>query len=434
MNKGISLKIFHILLIISISILFGYYFGINSVRLEWKIFSPILSVKSKSPPSGSSLDMKLFYDVLSRVGQDYYDKSKFDSKKILYGAISGMLQSLDDPYTSFFPPKENSSFKTQLSGAFEGIGAELGVSANNRIIVISPLDNSPAEKAGIRSGDSILKVDGKDTTGWNLPQAVEKIRGPKGSSVLLTIFHEGAKTAKEYSIVRDTIIVKSVTGWVKDVVCSNGKCGAKEQDECKSGNSGCQKIAYIRLSQFGDRTNEEWAQVVNTISSQVLNKNLKGIILDIRNNPGGYLTDAVFIASEFLKDGVIVKQEDNEGVQKSLSVTRVGVLTEYPLIVLINKGSASASEIVAGALSDHKRALLLGDKSFGKGTIQEAVDVDSGASVHITVAKWLTPNGAWVNQKGLTPNIEVKLDSKDSSRSGEFDNQLDRAINELVSK
>lgn len=427
MNKNFQLKLFHLVLIIGISLLFGYYVGIINVRLEWKNYTPVLSVTSKDPPVGSVLDMKLFYDILDRVNERYYDKGKIDSKKILHGAISGMLNSLEDPYTSFFPPKENKEFKSVLAGEFQGIGAELGVSEENIIMVISPLDNSPAEKSGIKSGDLILKVDESDTRGWTLAQAVEKIRGPKGTKVKLSILREGDSKPKNMEIVRDVIQISSVRGWVKSIECTSSTC--KEIDPCKA----CSTIAYIRLAQFGDKTNEEWVKMVNSLSTEILqNENIKGVILDLRNNPGGYLNDAVFIASEFLKNGAVVIQEDNKGERKTLSVSRSGLLTDYPLLVLINKGSASASEIVAGALLDHKRARLVGEKSFGKGTIQEAVDIDGDASIHISIAKWLTPTGRWVDKQGLTPDIEIKFDERQSTGEAKFDNQLGRAIQELV--
>lgn len=425
-NK-IHLNIFHLILIILISSFAGYYLGVNKIKLDWKGYSPILEIKAKNPPVGQNLDMSLFYQVLDRINKDYYDKSKINSRDVLYGAITGMLQSLGDPYTTFFPPKENNSFKSQLSGKFEGIGAELGVSDQNRIIVISPLDSSPAQKSGIRSGDTILKIDDKDTFGMNLPQAVEKIRGPKGTTVKLNILHENSRNPVDIPIVRDVILVKSVTSWVKPVSCDNSYCF--EDVNCPS----CDSVAYIRLSQFGDRTNDEWTTAVNFLTTQnIQSPSVKGIILDVRNNPGGYLNDAVFIASEFLRDGVVAKQSDNAGSEKQLRVSRKGIFLDKPLIVLINKGSASASEIVAGALSDNNRATLMGEKSFGKGTIQEAVEVGNGASVHISVAKWLTPNGTWVDKKGLSPDIEVKFDEKIGTQAGQLDNQIQSAIRELT--
>lgn len=425
MKKFVTLRVFQIAIIIFISGFAGYFLGTNKVSLAWENYTPIVSIVNKNPPAGQALDMKLFYDVLDRVNQGYYDKSKIDAGKLLQGAINGMLLSLGDPYTSFFPPKQNSEFKTQLAGEFSGIGAELSLTSENKIMVVAPLDDSPAQKAGVRAGDLVLKVDGEDTSGWAVAQAVEKIRGPKGTTVDLSILHEKEKNPTNIKIVRDTIVIKSVTGWVKNYLCS--------RDEC-SENSNGKQIAYIRLSQFGDKTNDEWTTTVNSINGKLANKKAAGIILDLRNNPGGYLNDAVFIASEFLNSGVVVLQEDASKQQEALSVSRRGILLTEPLIVLINKGSASASEIVSGALRDQTRAKLLGETSFGKGTVQQAVDLDGGASVHVSVAKWLTPNGVWVNKKGLEPDIKVAYDASKSANlvSKKLDNQIQAAIKELL--
>lgn len=427
MRKRFQLSLFHILLLFLIAGGLGYFIGINKIAASWKGFTPIVSIQHKDPPANQNLNMGLFYQILDKVNHDYYDKSKIDTKKILYGAITGMLQSLDDPYTSFFPPQQNSDFKTQMAGEFSGIGAELGMNNDNKIMVMSPLDDSPAQKAGIKSGDLILAVDGKDTSGWTLPQAVEHIRGLKGTDVKLVILPNNSKTPKTITLTRDTIVVKSVKSWVKEFSCNASSC--KEETNCPT----CISVAYIRLSQFGDKTNDEWTKAVNEMHPKIIGeKNFKGIILDLRNNPGGYLQDAVFIASEFLKSGVVVSEVDGAGQKTDLSVSRTGTLLEEPLLVLINGGSASASEIVSGALRDHNRAKLIGEKSFGKGTIQEPVDVEDGASVHISVGKWITPNGTWVHKVGLTPDIVIKFDAKKSKVTPGFDNQLISAIQNLV--
>ncbi len=401
--------------------------GNYKVAAQWKNYRPIVAIKNQSPPATTTLDMRLFYDVVERINSDYYDKSKIDGNKMVYGAISGMLQSLSDPYTSFFPPKENESFKTQLAGEFSGIGAELTINDQNQVEVISPLDGSPAIKAGIKSGDVITKVDGKTTYGWTVAQAVEKIRGPKGTKVSLTIIHENEKNARDISITRDVIQIKSVTTWIKYFNCSGSSC------QVASSCQNCASIAYIRVSQFGDKTNDEWMSAINSLVPQIQKApNFKGIILDVRNNPGGYLNDAVYIASEFIKDGPIVIQEDGSGRQEPLRVNRRGVLLDIPLVVLVNKGSASASEILSGALRDYSRAKLIGENTFGKGTIQQAADIDGGGSVHVSIAKWLTPKGTWVHEKGLKPDIEIKFDATQSSKlKDNLDNQILEAVKSL---
>jgi carboxyl-terminal processing protease len=209
---------------------------------------------------------------------------------------------------------------------------------------------------------------------------------------------------------------------VKDISGINKKADGLQ-------NAGQDKIVYIRLSQFGDSTHTEWQSVAATVDRQLkANKDIRGVILDLRNNPGGYLNDAVSVVSEFIPDGIAVLQENREGERAGYEVTGKGLLYDVPLVVLINKGSASASEIVAGALQDHKRAILVGETSFGKGTIQEPEDLGGGAGLHITIAKWLTPNGTWVHQKGLTPDVKVDVDTKDQNR----DAQLERAVEELI--
>lgn len=416
--KPMRTNILQLFAVTLIAGLIGYQIGVSKISYEWKQYKPKVTIESRNPPTSlQTLDFSLFWNVWEKLEVSYYDKSVIDPQKLLNGAISGMVQSLGDPYTVFLPPTQNNDFKEGLSGQFQGIGAELGI-REKQIIVIAPLDGTPAQKAGIKAGDAILKVDGKDTGGWTLSQAVEKIRGPKGSDVVLSILRKGEEKPKDIKITRDTITVKSVTGWVKPIKSIAGIKG-----------KGDTEVAYIRLSQFGDKTNQEWLTLVNDLELKIKdNPRFKGIVLDLRNNPGGYLTDANFIASEFIKDGTVVIQDKGNGDTSTLSVSRKGLFTEIPLVVLINKGSASASEIVAGALWDHKRAKLVGETSFGKGTIQQAEDLGNGAGLHVTIAKWLTPNGTWVHEKGLEPDIKISPDEKDSSR----DLVLEKAVEELV--
>jgi len=420
-----SVRYFQILLLIVITFLVGYYAGVNKISISWKNYKPAVVISSKEPPQTvTNLNFSAFWTVWQSLENKYYDKTKLDPQKLLDGAISGMVQSVGDPYTVYLPPATNANFKEGMAGQFQGIGAELGLQ-NKQIIVVAPLDNSPAQKAGIKAGDAILKVDNKSTEGWTLSQAVEKIRGPKETYVVLNILHKDAKTPTDIKIKRDVITVKSVSGWIKKIKEIER---IKLTDELKEKQE--KKIIYIRLSQFGDNTNKDWLSQINDLSLKSQNdKSILGLILDLRNNPGGYLTDAAFIAGEFLPEGkTVVIQEDGSGQKTSLAVNRRGIFLDTPLIVLINKGSASASEIVSGALRDYKRAKLVGETSFGKGTIQEAQEIGDGAGLHVTIAKWLTPNGIWVHEKGLKPDVEVSLDQKDQSH----DTQLEKAIEQLV--
>lgn len=438
--------ILQLIVVSFIAALLGYYVGVNKVTVDWKNYKPQVSVINKEPPSrvSSNLDLFLFWSVFDRIQSDYYDKTIIDPQKMLTGAIMGMVSSLEDPYTVYLPPLQNNNFKQGMAGQFEGIGAELGIK-ENRVIVISPLDGMPAEKAGIRAGDFILSVDEKPTDGWTLAQTVDKIRGSKGTSVKLSILHKDETKPMDISITRGTITVKSVVGSVKNVsdienisVASTSAQSTKDSVQSNKKDKSAipllgekNKVAYIRLSQFGDNTNTEWINMVNDVVLQIKASNgtVKGVVLDVRNNPGGYLTDATFIASEFLKEGkLVVVQEKSPTERLEFKVTRKGLLLDIPVIVLINKGSASASEILSGALRDHKRAKLVGEVSFGKGTIQEAEDLGNGAGIHITIAKWLTPNETWVHEIGLTPDIEVKADPKDPNH----DTTLERAVEELT--
>ena len=412
MNK---VKVLQVLLGLFIVFVFGYYFGVNKVTVDWKAYKPNVSVISKEPPSGiSSVNFTPFWTVWEKLLAGYYDKSKLDQQKMLNGAISGMVSSLGDPFTLYLPPVQNNDFKEGLAGQFSGIGAELGTK-DKAIIVISPLDGSPAQKSGIKAGDAIVTVDGQSTVGWNISQAVEKIRGPKGTQVALGIIRKDNSKKIDIKITRDVINVKSVAMETRSANCTKDGCKiVSKTDTCKGS---CTGFLYIRLSQFGDNTNQEWLNLVGNMSQRVKNdKNIKGIVFDLRNNPGGYLTDATFIASEFLDKGKAVVSQDNGVTDKStMYVTRDGLFTKEKVIVLINKGSASAAEIVSGALRDNNRAKLVGETSFGKGTIQTAEDLGDGAGLHVTIAKWLTPNGTWVNEKGLTPDVAVNLDANNPS-------------------
>lgn len=425
-------RILRFFLVVILSGLIGYTIGVSKIHLDWKNYQPQIQITSKAPPpSISNVDFTPLWNVIKKLEGSYYRKTDLDAQKMLNGAISGLVESLDDPYTVYLPPAQNDDFKEVMAGKFEGIGAELGMK-DKQIIIQAPIDNSPAAKAGLKPQDAILEVDGSATIGWTLSQAVNKIRGPKGSKVTLLIFRTNDKEPKNIDIIRDTITVESVTSWVKPLseikkITLSGQLKSNKEE----------KIAYIRLSQFGDSANQEWVKSINDISLKVQqDKSVKGIIVDLRNNPGGYLTQAVFIASEFVKSGTIVQEEDRTGEKKRLDVSRQGLLLEIPVVVLINKGSASASEIVAAALRDHNRAKLVGETSFGKGTIQQAEDLGSGAGIHITIAKWLTPSGTWIHGEGLKPDTEIKLKETDdiNPTSEKHDSQLEAAVVELINK
>ncbi|MEK7166554.1 MAG: S41 family peptidase [Patescibacteria group bacterium] len=389
----------------------GYRLGARAISQGTSKLPQV--IVNQQTPATREVDFAPFWDIWSRLESRYIDKSKIDPQKMVYGAISGMVASLEDPYTVFLPPQQNQEYKQDLNGTFEGIGAQLGAK-DDKIVIVSPLKDHPAEKAGLKPGDWIVKVDGAETHTWTVPQAVAKIRGKRGSEVILTIAREGNEKTFDVSIKRDKITVKSVEVEVKS---AEGECAL----------TSC-KVGYLKLSRFGDQTNDEWNSSIKELRSLWQKENLRGLILDLRNNPGGYLQSAIYVASEFLQNGVVVVQENSDGTKETYSVTRVGSMIGEPVMVLINKGSASAAEIVAGALRDHGRAKMIGETTFGKGSIQQPEDLPDGSGIHITTARWILPNGEWIDKIGIKPDIEVKNPEGTDSA----DLQLNRAIEELI--
>ena len=402
-KKLLSAVIFGIVIFV-----LGYQLGQQNFRVALQ--GGRVSFTNQAPPKEEKVDFKLFWDVYTSIQENFYDKTKIDGQKILYGAIQGMVDSLGDPYTSFLNPEQNKAVKGELAGTYEGVGIQLGYK-DSQMVVISPLDGTPAKAAGVKAGDLILKIGDKSSDGISLPDAVSMIRGAAGTEIEMTFRREGTSAPYVLKLTRAKIQVKSV------------------EFTDKGGG-----IGYIKLSRFADNTNAEWSAVVD----QVVGAGSKAVILDVRDNPGGYLNSSVFISSEFISSGTIVKQESGNQV-KNFDVFRTGRLLSIPVVVLMNKGSASASEIVAGAIQDYGRGVLVGEQSFGKGTIQEVEDVSCQElpgqvcpSLHLTTAKWLTPKGRWVNSTGLTPDIKVELKEEDF-KAGR-DPQLQRAIEAAKSK
>lgn len=398
------------LIVAFLTFVLGWQLGLRNFQAKMSDFRPVVSFNNEISPRNQNIDFKLFWQVWDLVSSEYVDKKAIDPQKMFYGAVAGMVASLGDPYTVFLPPTEQKSTQEEINGSFEGVGIQLGYDKEKRLAVIAPVQNTPADRAGIKPGDLILKINDKEAVSLSLPEAVNLIRGPKGTTVSLEIYHDGDAKAKTVELKRDTIVVESVK--FEEKTTPKGK-----------------KVALIKLSRFGERTFAEWSKAV----SDTLASGPDVIILDMRNNPGGLLDGAVFIGSEFIKDGNIVLQENAKGEKIPYKVNREGKLLNLPLLVLINKGSASASEIVAGAIQDTKRGKLIGEISFGKGTIQESQDLPEKTGIHITTAKWLTPDERWIHQKGLTPDVEVILSEeqlKTESNDPEKDFQLERALEE----
>ncbi|MDO8530482.1 MAG: S41 family peptidase [bacterium] len=348
-----------------------------------------------------SVDFSLFWDAYNKLQESFIDPSKIDDQKIIYGAISGMAKSLGDPYTDFFDPKQANAFKQDLSGSFDGIGVEVGIK-KEQLIVIAPLKGTPGEKAGLQAGDQIVQINGKSTFDISVDEAVNTIRGKKGTKVTLTIFREGWTNTKDIEIIRDTIKINSVE-W-----------------ELKEGD-----VAYIRISHFDQALSLDFKKVAR----EILQGPAKKIVLDLRNNPGGYLEVSQEITGWFVKNGDIVTIEDFGAGKEKREYRAEGnaALIDYPIVVLINKGSASAAEILAGALKDNRGVQLIGEKSFGKGSVQEVITLQDGASfLKVTIAKWLTPKGASISEVGLSPDVKVEAAGSDA-KPGE-DPQLQKAL------
>lgn len=390
---------FGTLIIATLTFILGWQMGHRDLNLAWENYHPKIKITNAAPPQVKDIDFKLFWQTWDVLSKEYVDKKALDPQKMYYGAISGMVSALGDPYTVFLPPEAQKSSKEELGGSFEGVGIQLGFNKEKRLVVIAPLDGTPAEKAGIKAGDIILKIADKDTSTITLPEAVNLIRGPRNTKITLQIYHDGDKDSKDVTLTRDTILVKSV-----------------EFEEKKT--PGGKSVGIIKLSRFGEKTKLEWEAAVN----EALAKNPAALILDLRNNPGGFLDGSIYISSEFIGSGDVVLQEGADGNKINYSVNRGGRLTKVPLLVLVNKGSASASEIVAGAIQDYKRGRLIGEQTFGKGTIQESEDLPEDTGLHVTTAKWLTPKERWIHNIGLTPDVVVE------QGDGEVDNQLNEAL------
>lgn len=354
------------------------------------------------------LDFSVFWEAWNQMDNRFVDVEDLDPQKMVYGAIRGMVAAVGDPYSAYMDPDETKDFDTQMEGSFEGIGAELGMK-DGMLTVVSPLEGMPAEAAGLRAGDVIAKIYEESTLDMTIDDAVKRIRGEKGTEVKLTIAREETKETLEIVITRGTIDLKSVTYEKKE----NG-------------------VGYIRVSSFLVNTDDEFNKAVVT----AINDNAKGLIIDLRNNPGGYLDVAVNMVSTFVPGGEVVVWEKGRGDEQNPSkespirALRIGEkLLDIPVVVLMNGGSASASEIMAGALRDIKGTKLIGEKSFGKGSVQQVQSLRDDSSMKITIAKWLTPNKDSIHEVGLEPDIDVELTIDDYE--AKRDPQLDRAIEEL---
>jgi carboxyl-terminal processing protease len=333
---------------------------------------------SFNTPSGSiqGPNTGLIAEAWGCIIQNYVEPNKIDPTVLNQGAIKGMVDSIKDPYSAYFSPEDFKLTQSDFQGSFSGIGAQVSLNADNQPIIVAPIEGSPAAKAGIRTGDIILAVNDEPTQGKSLTEVVMLIRGPSGTSVKLLILHEGESNPVEMTLTRAQITSASVTSQRKG------------------------DIAYIKISSFSERTNEE----LNTALQNLDLSTAKGIILDLRSNPGGIVTTVVDVASHFIKEGVIITMVNNAGKKDTENVNPNGIFTELPMVVLVDKYSASGSEVLSGALQDYKRATIAGTKTLGKGSYDSFFELSDGSAIYLTIGRWLTPEGRLIEGKGIDPD------------------------------
>ncbi|KKR21769.1 MAG: Carboxyl-terminal protease [Parcubacteria group bacterium GW2011_GWE2_39_37] len=393
---------FLIILLMSGSFLSGVYLTNKNdkevIFTDSSFAGKVLNLNSKAKNLDADVDFNLFWDVWELIKKDYVMKDKLKEKEMFYGAIKGLVASTNDPYTIFMDPKEAKSFDDDLAGTFEGIGAEIGIKKGG-LVIIAPIPDSPAQKSGLMAGDRILSINGESTVNMTVDQAVSKIRGPKDTEVKLSVLKKGQEKSAEIKIIRGLITVNSV------------------KTEMRKDN-----LFVITVSNFNNDTEE----LFNKAVEEVIQKNPKGIIVDLRNNPGGYLDTAITVASKWIEKGVIVSEKFGDEKKNDYYNKGLSKLKDFPTVVLINQGSASASEIVAGALQDYGKAKIIGMQSFGKGSVQIIENLKDGSSLKITIAQWMTPKGNNINEKGITPDKIVDLTQED------YENNKDPQMNAAV--
>ncbi|MFC1944146.1 S41 family peptidase [Chloroflexota bacterium] len=355
--------------------------------------------KSRSAPE----EMELIEEAWQLILDDFVDRESLDVQELRRGAIEGMIRVLDDPYTSYISADLYELGMVDFKGSFEGIGAEITM-RDGQLTVVSPINGSPAERAGIKPGDSILQIDGQSTAGMSLMEAVLMIRGDRGTSVRLNVLHTGSETPEEITITRDEITMESV----------NWEMLAED-------------IAYISISHFSEGTGSE---MVSALRSSI-DEGARGVVLDLRYNPGGILEEAIGVASQFLEEGIVVYAVDGKGREHTWDARPGGLAIDMPMAVIVNGSSASASEVVAAAIQDYERAPIIGSKTFGKGSINQFSMLSDGSALYITIGRWFSPNGRRIDGQGLspTPGFEVQDDG-----DGGEDPQLDRALEYLGSR
>ncbi len=368
MPKRIKIVVITLLVVVSLALSFGAGCALGTIK-----------------PSSADSGMDVVDEAWHVIFEEYVEKDKLDASTLSQAAIKGMVEALDDPYTSYLDAPTYRLSESDLEGKFDGIGAYVGI-REGQLTIIAPVPDSPAAKAGIKAGDIILKIDDSSASEMSLEEAVLHIRGPKGTSVKLLTLHESEAEPEEIEIVRAEIKLTSVHFEMRE------------------------NIAYINIAHFNAKTNDELSTVLENIPPETAT----GMILDLRSNPGGLLDVVVDVASHFLKEGVVVSVVDNQGKQSSLPAKPQGVTTELPLVVLTDNYSASGSEVLAGALQDYGRAAIAGTRTFGKGSVNKLYQLKDGSGLYITIARWLTPNGRLIEGKGIEPDYPLELEGEDA--------------------
>lgn len=374
----------------------GFEYGLTQTK------NIVISGVGSMDPGKLDVDFSVFWEAWQTLKDNHIDGKKIVNQDLVYGALKGLVGAFNDPYTEFFSPEDAKKFEEDIGGSFGGVGMEIGI-RNEQLIVVAPLKGTPAERAGLLPSDKILEVNGESTRGLDVESAVKKIRGEPGTTIKLQIIREGWTASREFAIIREIIIVPTL-----DLEMRDGS------------------IAYVQLYNFNENANSLFYRAMVRASGE----GAEGIILDLRNNPGGFLEVSVDLAGWFVERGaIVVSEETAQGTQRPLRARGNAALKNIPVVVLINGGSASASEILAGALRDLRGAKLIGEKSFGKGTVQQILHLKDDSALKITVAHWVLPGGTVIDKDGLEPDIKVERTEKDIE--AKRDPQLDRALVEI---
>lgn len=359
--------------------------------------------QSSAPTTGFSSD--LLQTVYEEIEEQFAGTLASD-QELEYGAVKGLTQALGDPHTSFFNPKEAEIFEQTISGEFQGIGAEIGVNDEKQLVIIAPLPGYPAEQAGLKAGDRIVRIDGQETAGLTVDQAVDNIRGEAGTQVVIHILRDAEEEEREFSITRSQIKIASVTYEVE----------SRDQ----------KKIGVLNIMRFSDDT----ADLVEDAMREFLLQGVDAVVVDLRNNPGGRLQAAIDVAGHFIGEEVVVVEKRKNQNPVNYRSKNPESLSGIPIAVLVNEGSASASEILAGAIQDRDRGTIIGTVTFGKGSVQDVIELDDGSILKLTIAQWLTPNGRSIESEGVEPDLIVEYTEEDAA--ADRDPQFDRAVSEIL--